>query len=34
MEVILSAIVYILLELVMKGLIEGIKMIFSWVGSR
>jgi hypothetical protein len=34
MEVILSAIVYGLLELVMKGIIEGIKLLFSWAGSR
>jgi len=34
MEVILSAIVYCLLEVVMKGIIEGIKILFSWAGNR
>lgn len=34
MEVILSGIVYCLLEVVMKGIIEGIKLLFSWAASR
>lgn len=34
MEEILSAIVYVLLELVMKGIIEGTKILFAWVGNR
>jgi hypothetical protein len=34
MEEILSAIVYVLLELVLKGIIEGIKLLFSWAGNR
>ncbi len=34
MEEILSAIVYVLLEMVMKGFIEAIKLLFSWAGNR
>ncbi|CAA9314612.1 MAG: hypothetical protein AVDCRST_MAG56-6548 [uncultured Cytophagales bacterium] len=34
MEEILSAVVYALLELVMRGIIEGTKIRFSWVGNR
>jgi hypothetical protein len=34
MEVILSAVVQGLLELVMKGIIEGTKILISWVGNR
>jgi hypothetical protein len=34
MEVMLSFVVYSLLELVMKGILEGTKILFSWVGSR
>jgi hypothetical protein len=34
MEVILSAIVYSLLELFVKGIIKGIKLLVSWAGNR